>query len=66
MRTAEPLETHAAWVAAQEERRLCARPGCGNARGEERGGGSTTGLCFGCALEAELFDRDARWAAGRR
>jgi hypothetical protein len=68
MRTAERLNTHAAWVAAQEQRRVCARPECDNERSwDGLGGGSmTTELCFGCALEAELFDRDARWTAARR
>jgi hypothetical protein len=68
MPAAKHLDTHAAWTAAQQERRRCARPGCGNERPAEGGSGGrgpTSELCFGCALEAELFDRETRWAAAR-
>jgi hypothetical protein len=69
MPTVDPMDTHAAWAAAQERRRLCARAGCGNERHPEHGAGGagpSADLCPGCALEAELFDREARWAAARR
>jgi hypothetical protein len=62
MRTAERLDTHASWAAAQERRRLCATPDCTNPRQPEEAGA----LCLGCTLEAELFDREARWTAARR
>ena len=61
MRTVERLDTHAAWAAAHQQRRQCARPECANEREEAQS------LCLACVLEAELFDRDARWeSAGRR
>jgi hypothetical protein len=66
MRTVERLDTFAGWVAAQAQRRLCARPECGKERLPDRGSMATVDLCFGCALEAELFDREARWTALRR
>jgi hypothetical protein len=56
MPSAEMLDTHAGWAAAQQRLRRCARPDCPN----ERESGAED-LCFTCALEAELFDRDARW-----
>jgi hypothetical protein len=56
MPSAETLDTHAGWAAAQERRRRCSRPDCVNDRES-----ADEGLCFTCVLEAELFDRDARW-----
>jgi hypothetical protein len=57
MRTAETPDTHAEWAAAHDRRRRCARPDCPHEREDAQS------LCFTCTLEAELFDRDARWAS---
>lgn len=42
----------------QPERRLCASPSCCNSY---VGSGEGDGLCESCALELDLFDREARW-----
>jgi len=59
MRTGEALDTPEAWAAAHERRRRCARADCANERLPVEEGAD---YCFACTLEAELFDRDARWA----
>ena len=55
MWTAESLDTHEGWARAHDRRSRCALPECPN----ERAGDEP--LCHACALDAELFDRDARW-----
>jgi len=40
------------------ERRLCASPSCCNSFVAP---GDGSGLCESCALELDLFDREARW-----
>lgn len=40
------------------ERKLCASPTCFNTFVDPW---DETGLCERCAIETELFDRDARW-----